>query len=267
VTHAALVAIPLLLRALAHTLETCEIKEVECEFRDPCVPNLDASTSPIRMERLTELDLPDALWTPALCRVLQCPRLPVLCMTPQMGARVSSIVLSLDACDRFTMHLDHNFLITDEPCQIGTDQLPRIHSLKLVNAVVQPLASLLSWFPFLTTLEIDTACVDEHQTIILFQNLVELGEAIASWGRTQVAQHTITELIVRSYKSVPVSDQDQDVKKACRPFVDVLRAFPHVRFFDPHPQPHWTVKQELESIVEARSNIVRDRTILENHNL
>jgi hypothetical protein len=274
-------AVPVLLRALAHTLETCNIREEEYydeeEDSGPRMPSLDASTDPIRMEWLTELELPDDLWTSDLCRVLQCPQLPTIRVKPQTGACVSLLVSNLDACDCFTLHLDPNFLILDPPCPNEPDNpcpderdkpclnetvgtLPEIRSLKIINVRAQSLESLLSWFPFLTTLEIDASSVDVHQTILLFQNLAKL-------GRTEAAQYTITRLTIRLPGDFTFPNPDRDMQTMCRPFVDIVRAFPHVDHFELHPLSSRAVREELEALVEARSNIVRDRAILAAHNL
>jgi len=170
-------------------------------------------------------------------------------VTPQHSACVSDLVPFLDACRHLTVGLRSTHALEDR-CRPPTLHplllpLPRIAHLHVKYARVKPLAALLSWFPFLTTLEIEST----SPSAAVLSSLAALGDA-------DTPRSTVTELVVSAR---PLADDGtlHCLAETRQSFADLLAAFPRVVRLRFQPPPPAIVQDELDRVVEARAATVR----------
>ena len=258
VPRAALAGVPLLMRSLAFTLECCVIHEYfwdDGRARGPASPSLDTSVEPLRMPRLTQLELCADLWSAHMCRVLRCPRLTKLEVQPQAGARVSDLVVHLCDCADLTIYATPaaDFSVAAYDRGVTLQPATSVTQLHVRGVTARMLIPLLSWFPCLYALHLSFADGTRDQWL-----------AAVSQLPVALPDNVLEELVffLTLSTDVPLSEEPHDCAAWRAAFVLLLACMPGLLDLDVRLPLASELLRDIGALVGARKLLALNGLLL-----
>lgn len=257
--RAALVAVPLLMRAAAPTLERCVVEEsgpYEDAKNVTEASAMDLGTEPLIMERLTKLELAAPLWTASLCRVLQCPRVRKLHVEPRPGARVADLMPHLHACKHLVVYATAaaDFspaaataaVCGPSPVREPVPPLPAIAHLQLYGATAPMLVPFLSWFPRLGALDVTFQCA-------AYVDLLQAVRCLSGAFREPLEDEIGLVWIALGVNPLPAWDAAQSVTEWRDVLAQLVHGVPHLNRLRVNLPIERVLVEEIETLLRARN--------------